>query len=123
MTLPEISFPHNTIHRLSGTITTWTTASLTYDGLNRITSKTDRDNALTTYAYDPMGDLTNRTMPGGLQWQATYNNAGQMLQEQNVGGGIATRTNTYSYFSSGNPFAGLLANQDRWARCQLHLHL
>ncbi len=92
----------------SGTVTTWTMASLAYDGLNRQTSKSDRDNALTTYAYDPMSDLTNRTMPGGLQWQATYNNAGQLLQEQNVGGANATRTNTYSYFSSGNTFAGLL---------------
>ena len=55
-----------------------------------------------------MSDLTNRTMPGGLQWLASYNNAGQMLLEKNVGGGIATRTNTYSYYSSGNIFAGLL---------------
>jgi RHS repeat-associated protein len=92
----------------SGTITTWTTTSVSYDGLNRPTSKSDRDNALTTYAYDPMNDLTNRTMPFGLQWQATYNNAGQMLQERNFGGSTATRTNTYSYYSSGNTFAGLL---------------
>jgi len=92
----------------SGTITTWTTASLAYDGLNRLVSKSDRDSALTTYTYDPMSDLTNRTMPGGLQWQATYNNAGQMSQEQNFGGASTTRTTTYSYYSSGNPFAGLL---------------
>ena len=92
----------------SGTLTTWTTASLTYDGLNRPIGKIDRDNALTIYGYDPMGDVTNRTMPGGLQWQATYNNSGQMLQEQNYGNGSTTRTTTYSYYSSGNPFAGLL---------------
>ena len=55
-----------------------------------------------------MGDLTNRTMPGSLQWQATYNNAGQMLQERNYGGSTGTRTNTYAYFASGSPFAGLL---------------
>ena len=41
----------------SGTVTTWTTASYSFDGLNRMTSKIDRDNALTTYAYDSMGDL------------------------------------------------------------------
>ena len=29
----------------SGTITTWTTNSLAYDGLNRVTSKVDRDGA------------------------------------------------------------------------------
>ncbi len=92
----------------SGTVTTWTTASYSFDGLNRMTGKIDRDNAPTTYAFDPMGDSTNRTMPGGLQWQATYNNAGQMLQEQNFGGGNPTRTTTYSYYASGNTFAGLL---------------
>jgi RHS repeat-associated protein len=92
----------------SGAVTTWTTASQTFDGLNRPTSKSDRDNALTTYAFDPMSDLTNRTMPFGLKWLATYNNAGQLLQERNVGGASATRTNTYSYFASGNAFAGLL---------------
>ena len=92
----------------SGTITTWTTTSLVYDGLNRQTSKSDRDNALTTYAYNPLNDLTNRTMPGGLQWQATFNNAGQLLQERNYASGTGTRTNTYVYFAGGSPFAGLL---------------
>jgi YD repeat-containing protein len=91
-----------------GTINGWTFAAYTHDGLNRVTSKEDRDYAFTYYAYDSLGDLTNRTMPGGLQWQASYNNAGQMSQERNFEGGSATRTNTYSYFSSGNAFAGLL---------------
>jgi RHS repeat-associated protein len=79
-----------------------------YDGLNRLTYKYDRDNAITTNSYDAMGDLTNRAMPGGLTWQASFNNAGQMLQEKFAGGGAATRTNNYAYFSSGNAFAGLL---------------
>jgi RHS repeat-associated protein len=96
----------------SGSISGWTFTSLTHDGLNRVISKEDRDYALTYYAYDSLSDLTNRTMPGGLQWQAAYNNAGQMLQEQNVGGGNGTRTNTYSYFSSGSPFAGLLQTKN-----------
>lgn len=97
-------------HDLSAgsTVTTWTTASYSFDGLNRVTSKLDRDNALTTYAYDSLNDLTNRAMPGGLQWQASYNNAGQMLQERNFGGVVATRTNTYLYYSSSSAFAGLL---------------
>jgi RHS repeat-associated protein len=93
----------------NGAVTTWATTSQTFDGLNRLTGKSDRDNAITTYALDPIGDLTNRTMPGGLQWQATYNNAGQELQDSIVGtGGVGTRTNTYTYYSSGSASAGLL---------------
>jgi RHS repeat-associated protein len=92
----------------SGVVSPLTTASYTYDGLNRLTSKIDRDSALTTYAYDAMGGLTNRTMSGVLQWQATNNNAGQIVQEKYVGGSSATRTNGYSYFSSSSAFAGLL---------------
>jgi hypothetical protein len=49
-----VSAQHNST--LNGTVTTWTTANYSYDGLNRMTSKVDRDNATTTYAYDPMND-------------------------------------------------------------------
>lgn len=81
-----------------------------FDGLNRIKARWERDDALTTFAYNPAGLATNRTMPGGLQWNASYNNAGQMLQEWNTGaGGANTRSNTYVYFGSGSPLAGLLA--------------
>jgi RHS repeat-associated protein len=90
------------------TVTTWTTASVTYDGLNRPTSKTDRDGALTTYGYDALGNLTNRTLPGGVELLATFNNAGQKLQDWIEGGASGTRTNTYAYFATGNPLAGLL---------------
>ena len=101
-----VSEQHNS--SASGIVTNWTTTSFVYDGLNRVISKTDRDNAVTTYAFDQMGDLTNRTLPGSLQWQATYNNAGRMLQERNYNGSAGTRTNTYVYFAGGSPFAGLL---------------
>ena len=93
----------------NGVVTTWTTTSFSFDGLNRPIQKIDRDNAITTYAYDSQGDLTNRTMPGDLQWNAIYSNVGQILQDRLVGTtGVGTRTNTYTYYSSGNPFAGLL---------------
>ena len=92
----------------SGTVTTWTTASYSFDGLNRMTGKIDRDNALTTYAFDPMGDSDQSHDAGWFAVAGHYNNAGQMLQEQNFGGGNPTRTTTYSYYSSGNAFAGLL---------------
>ncbi len=96
----------------NGVVTAWSGAAFVYDGLNRATAKSDRDGALTTYAFDAAGNVTNRTMPGGLQWNATYNSAGQRLKDWNSGnGGAGTRTNTYSYFASGNPFAGLLQTQ------------
>lgn len=86
----------------------WTFASYSFDGLNRPTQRIDRDNAITAYAYNPMGEVTNQILPGSLQWNATYNNAGQMLKEWNAGGSSGTRTNSYIYYSSGNAFAGLL---------------
>jgi RHS repeat-associated protein len=92
----------------NGTVTTWTTAASVYDGLNRATFKYDRDNALTSYAYDGLGDVTNCTIPGGVQRLATYNGAGQIKQEQESSGGATTRTTTYNYYAATSPFAGHL---------------
>ena len=94
----------------NGSVTTWSSASYTYDGLNRMVTKSDRDSAVTSSYYDVTGNVTNRIMPGGnLKWQATYNSAGQMLSDWNLGTGNAgTRTNNYSYFGASSPFAGLL---------------
>ncbi len=87
----------------------WSISYWEYDGLNRVTRETTRDYATTTYEYDPMGNVTKRTMPGGLSWHARYNVAGQLLEEKNVGtGGAATRTNTYAYYPAGHRWAGLL---------------
>ncbi|MEK7782024.1 MAG: SBBP repeat-containing protein [Verrucomicrobiota bacterium] len=99
--------------RLSATntsLTTWQISTNSYDGLNRLRSQAALDNAVTTFEYDAAGNVTNRVMPGGaLKWQARYNNAGQMLEEKNVGSGsVATRTNTYVYYPSTTLFAGLL---------------
>ena len=83
--------------------------SYTYDGLNRLILQSDRDNALTTFARDPMGHVTNQVNPGGLKHQATYNNAGQLLKDWNLGtGSTGARTNAYAYYSSNSPFAGRL---------------
>ncbi|MGH7978637.1 MAG: RHS repeat-associated core domain-containing protein, partial [Limisphaerales bacterium] len=94
-----------------GSVTTWASSSSTFDGLNRVNSTTDRNGAVTYFAYDPLNDLTNRTMPGNLVWQASYNDAGQMSQEQVVGGGNITRTTSYFYYPSASPFAGLLSEK------------
>jgi len=92
----------------SGSLYGWTFTGYTHDGLNRTTSKTDRDYAVTTYGLDGLGNVTNRTMPGGVQWVGNYNNAGQILQEKINGGGQITRSNSYTYFPGGNTFAGML---------------
>ena len=105
-----VSVQHDTI--TGGAFTNWTTTSLVYDGLNRVIQKNDRDNAITTYAYDGLNDLTNRIMPGSnLVWSAVYTNSGQLLKEWNQSGTSGTRTNTYAYFGSGSPFAGLLQSK------------
>jgi len=87
----------------------WTFASYEYDGLNRRIAETNRDYAVTTYGYDALGDLTRRTIPGGLQWLATFNNAGEEKQDWLLAtNGTGTRTNTYTYYASGSSFAGLV---------------
>jgi YD repeat-containing protein len=102
-----VSSQHNT--SAGGSIANWTTASLAYDGLHRVIQKVDRDNAVTTYVYDPLNDLTNRVMPGNnLVYMASYNPAGQMQREWNVSGSSFARSNNYSYFASSSAFAGLL---------------
>ncbi|MCX7722211.1 MAG: DUF6531 domain-containing protein, partial [Verrucomicrobiae bacterium] len=91
----------------------WSFSIWDYDGLNRITTEINRDWATTSYQYDPLGNVTNRLMPGGLKWQARYNNAGQMLEEKNVGSdGAVTRTITYAYYPAGHRWAGLLQTRN-----------
>jgi RHS repeat-associated protein len=93
---------------VNNALITWQTTSMTYDGLNRVQTLTERDNAVTTFSYDPAGDLTNRFMPGAnLTWAATYNSAGQILTEKDNNGGLVTRSTTYTYYAAGSPFAGL----------------
>jgi YD repeat-containing protein len=113
----------------------WQTATFAYDGLRRLISKTELGGASTTFAYDAAGNETNRTMPGGLSWRARYNTAGQIIEEYNLGaGGAGTRTNTYTYYLAGSPFAGLLQtstdnrgvtctyNYDDWLRPSTNTH-
>ena len=91
-----------------GVIATWATNGWTYDGLNRVASETTKDGATTTYGYDALGDVTNRAMPGGLTWSASYLSDGRIAGEQDSNGGSAARSVSYTYYSSGSPFAGRL---------------
>lgn len=93
----------------NGTVVTFASVTNTFDGLGRLVKKVDRDNAVTTYAYNALGNLTNRTMPGAtLTWGASYNPAGQLLLEINAGsGGVTARRTTYGYYPTNSSFAGL----------------
>ncbi|MBI5386381.1 MAG: hypothetical protein HZA90_17055, partial [Verrucomicrobia bacterium] len=94
----------------NGSVALWQTNAFTYDGLNRLKTQTVRDGATTTFAYNALGNLTNRVMPGGLKWQATFNNAGQITKEWNLStNNLGVRTNAYSYYPSNSALAGLLA--------------
>jgi len=86
-----------------GMVTTWETNGWTYDAMNRVLTETTKDGSVTTYSRDPMGDITGRAMPGGLTWSATYNGAGQILSEQESGGGLTARNYAYQYYPNTNP--------------------
>jgi RHS repeat-associated protein len=93
----------------NGVATTWSFTGYDFDGLNRMTFKVDRNNALTYFSYNALNNLILRTMPGGLEWQAEYNSAGQLLKSWNQADSAGTRTNSYSYYAASTPFAGLQA--------------
>jgi RHS repeat-associated protein len=92
-----------------GFVSLWRIETNSFDGLNRIVARSDHDNAITTFAYDALGDLTNRVNPGGLIWRATYNNAGQTIANWNAeSGGSTIRSNYFTYYPATNAFGGLL---------------
>lgn len=95
--------------RTNSQLYVWSTNGWTFDGLNRVKTATVGDGATTTFSYNAGGNLTNRAMPGGVNWRATYNAAGQPLKEYDIGtGNLASRTNSYSYYASNSIYAGLL---------------
>jgi RHS repeat-associated protein len=90
------------------TVSTWATNGWTYDGLNRVFAEISRDGVAVTNNLDALGNVTNRMMPNGLTWVASYINDGRIANEQVGGGGITTRSNSYQYYAAGQPYAGLL---------------
>jgi RHS repeat-associated protein len=93
---------------IGGTVITWSTNAWTFDAMGRIQSETYKDGAVTTYARDAMGNVTNRAMPSGLTWSATYLNDGRIATEQVANGGLAARSMSYQYYQAGTPFVGRL---------------
>src|SRR5205807_1236950 len=62
------------------------TNTFVYGPLNRLKTQVLPDGAAINLAYNSKGSLTNRVMPGGLTWSATFDNANRTLSEQLVGG-------------------------------------
>jgi RHS repeat-associated protein len=90
------------------TVTVWSTNGWSYDGLNRVLTETNRDGVYNVVTRDALGDVLSRVMPNGLTWNATYVSDGRISTEQVTGGALSARSMTYQYYSSGNPFAGML---------------
>ena len=90
------------------TVTVWQTNGWSYDGLNRVVAETSRDGAVTLYYRDALGNVTNRSMPNGLAWSASYQPDGRLAAEQETGNGLPSRSMSYAYYPAGSPFAGLL---------------
>src|SRR5207245_2006947 len=65
----------------NGALALWATNLWTFDGLHRPITQTVGDGATTSFGWDAADNLLSRTMPGGLSWHGTYNNASQMLRE------------------------------------------
>ncbi len=66
-------------------MTIWQTNGWTYDGLNREVTER-RDGVFTIYNRDALGNVTNRAMPNGLVWSASYQPDGRIATEQETGG-------------------------------------
>jgi RHS repeat-associated protein len=78
-----------------------------YDGLNRAVTNTLPDGAQIIVQYNAAGAATNRIMPGGLTWSATYDTAGRIVSEKESNAGESARMLQYDYFTS-EPWTGLL---------------
>ena len=70
----------------------------TYDGLNRLVSKTNAEGGMFEYRYDSFGNTAGTTMYGGGDEKATttytYDAAGNLLTETSPLGSVTTYTQT-----------------------------
>jgi YD repeat-containing protein len=77
------------------------TEAFVYDGLGRITSSTDLNNATTTVAFTDSSNTAVVTLATGLTKTSVYNYAGEPITYTESATGITTGTTTYSYDSLG----------------------
>jgi RHS repeat-associated protein len=92
----------------SGNITAYASTVFAYDGLNRALTQTRNGAEVTSFVYNPAGNITNRAMPGPLTWIASYDSASRMTHQELRGSdNNPNRVFNYSYYTSG-PNVGLL---------------
>lgn len=75
------------------------TSTWSYDGLNRLVSSTDGSGNTVGYAYDPAGNLTSLTYPGGGTVTRSYDAADRV---QRITDWLGNSTN-FGYDANGNP--------------------
>lgn len=73
------------------------TSTLTYDTAGRIASMTDAAGKATSFLYDAMGNVLRTTIPGGAQWNWTYNWRYKKLTEKDP----LNQTTAFEYNGNG----------------------
>jgi RHS repeat-associated protein len=74
-----------------------------YDALNRLSSATDTRSGVTTYAYDPNGNLAGALYPNGVQTAYTYNTLNRLTNLTAAAGGSAPLAGyAYTLGAAGN---------------------
>ena len=82
-------------------ITVWSTNGWTYDGLNRVQTETSKDGAMTTATVTTPWEMSPTVRCRvGLTWSASYLSDGRMASEQEHGGSLTVRSNSYTYYPS-----------------------
>ncbi|AHE55635.1 DUF6531 domain-containing protein [Sphingomonas sanxanigenens] len=92
--------------------------TFTYDGLGRLASSHDLNNATTTIVHDDALNRTVTTFASGMVQTATYNRAGQLISLQESGSGHPTATAEYRYDTLGR----LRTASDASGRKTYHLY-
>ena len=78
--------------RYDGNMASSAGTAFVYDGLGRMTKKTDALGYSTTYEYDVLGNLTKMTDARGNATRYVYNGDGTLAQVTNADGGTLTYT-------------------------------
>jgi RHS repeat-associated protein len=100
---PAVSFTYDEDGNRKTMVDGGGTANYTYDNLNRLTSVARGSNTF-SYAYDPTGNVTQRTYPDSTVINYGYDDDGRLQSVANTGVG----TTSYDYDAAANPIATTL---------------